>query len=139
MKLSTGVIGFPIEFDNGDKQIIYFNPNDLELFVRLKKFENGLSKRINQIKDIELNNDGSAVNDAEAQLVEKLMQAIKEEVDYAFNSSISNVVFKYCSPLAVVNGEFYVEAFLTALTPEIKREIEKSNKKLEKHIGKYKI
>ena len=28
MKLSTGKVGFTIEFDNGDKAGIYFNPND---------------------------------------------------------------------------------------------------------------
>ena len=28
MKLSTGKVAFPIEFDNGDKAVIYFNPND---------------------------------------------------------------------------------------------------------------
>ena len=34
MKLSTGKVAFPIEFDNGAKETIYFNPNDPDLFVR---------------------------------------------------------------------------------------------------------
>jgi hypothetical protein len=36
MKLSTGKVAFPIEFDNGDKQTIYFNPNDPDLMIRMK-------------------------------------------------------------------------------------------------------
>ena len=31
MKLSTGKVAFPIEFDNGAKETIYFNPNDPDL------------------------------------------------------------------------------------------------------------
>ena len=39
MKLSTGKVAFPIEFDNGAKETIYFNPNDPDLFVRFSNFE----------------------------------------------------------------------------------------------------
>ena len=42
MKLSTGKIAFPIEFDNGDKDCIYFNPNDPNLSIRLKDFQDKL-------------------------------------------------------------------------------------------------
>ena len=39
MKLSTGKVAFPIEFDNGDKQNIYFNPSDPDLAIRMRDFE----------------------------------------------------------------------------------------------------
>ena len=39
MKLNTGKQAFPIEFDNGDVQNIYFNPNDPDLAIRMKDFQ----------------------------------------------------------------------------------------------------
>lgn len=49
MKLSTGKVAFPIEFDNGDKAVIYFNPNDRGIQERIKGFEASVEKRIKEI------------------------------------------------------------------------------------------
>ena len=63
MKLSTGKIAFPIEFDNGDKDCIYFNPNDPDLATRLMSAKDKISARIESMKfeDFELSNTGEAV------------------------------------------------------------------------------
>ena len=52
MKLSTGKVGFPIEFDNGDKAVIYFNPNDRGIQERIKGFEESIEKRIKADNDV---------------------------------------------------------------------------------------
>ena len=49
MKLSTGKTAFTMEFDNGDKGIIYFNPNDRGIQDRIKEFENSVSEKVNKI------------------------------------------------------------------------------------------
>jgi hypothetical protein len=49
MKLSTGKVAFPIEFDNGDTAVIYFNPADRWIQERIEKFEESVNNRINQI------------------------------------------------------------------------------------------
>ena len=49
MKLSTGKVAFPIEFDNGDKAVIYFNPNDPDLMIRIKNFNENVSKKIAEL------------------------------------------------------------------------------------------
>ena len=49
MKLSTGKVAFPIEFDNGDKAVIYFNPNDRGIQERIQGFEASIEKRIKEI------------------------------------------------------------------------------------------
>ena len=46
MKLSTGKVAFPIEFDNGDKAVIYFNLNDRGIQERIQGFEESIEKRI---------------------------------------------------------------------------------------------
>lgn len=165
MKLNTGKIAFPIEFDNGDIQNIYFNPSDPELGTRLIKAKDIISSRIEKIgtDNFELSNDGEPVDfksledtqnltdeqmdnlikksEKFSEVFGKTKQIIFEELNNAFGSDISSVVFKYCSPFAIVDGNYYVLNFLEAIAPEIKKYINKANKevekKMQKHLGKY--
>lgn len=141
MKLSTGKVAFPIEFDNGDKQNIYFNPNDPDLMVRMKNMQENVSKKIKGLADVELSNDGTPTQFSNIDTFEKMQRIIKEELDYAFGGSVSGVVFKHCSPFAIVNGDYFVIQFIEAVKPEIEKHIKKASeeveKKMQKHIGKY--
>ena len=165
MKLSTGKVAFPIEFDNGDKDCIYFNPNDPDFAMRLLAAKDKISEKIKGMKfdDFELDNSGeiAGIENIEdfSNLSEETMQAIIEkaekstrvledtkavffeELNFAFGSDISSVVFKHCSPFAVVNGEYFIIQFLNAIVPEIQKRVKKSNaeteKKMSKHINKY--
>jgi hypothetical protein len=141
MKLSTGKVAFPIEFDNGDKQTIFFNPNDPDLMIRMKNLEKNISEKIRGIEDVELNNSGEPVEYSHIEAFDKMQRIIKEELDVAFGGSVSDVVFKHCSPFAIVGGEYFVVQFIQAVTPEIEKHIKKANaeveKKMLKHVGKY--
>jgi hypothetical protein len=141
MKLSTGKIAFPIEFDNGDKQSIFFNPNDPDLMVRMKELGDRVNKKIGEIDDIELSADGKPVGVEQVEIFDMMQCALKEELDYAFGGSVSGVVFKHCSPFAIVDGEYFVVQFIRAVTPEIEKCVKKANadveKKMAKHIDKY--
>ena len=128
MKLSTGKVAFPIEFDNGDKAVIYFNPNDRGIQERIKSFEASIENRIKEIdlekyksrfegnipeididnpeKLLELSDDElknlqsrlDAVNEIEAEY----NKAIKDELDVVFGDKISDVAFRYCQPFDTV-------------------------------------
>lgn len=161
MKLSTGNIAFPIEFDNGHKDIIYFNPSDPNLPTRLMDSESRISERINSLTtdDVALDSSGNAkfpttieefknLSDDEkdeitrsaekaSEIIKQTNEIICEEIDNAFNGDISSVVFQFCSPLAIVNGEYMVMQFINAITPEIQKEINKGNKSLESKMSKY--
>ena len=128
MKLSTGKVAFPIEFDNGDKAVIYFNPNDRGIQDRIKSFEASIEKRIKEIdlekyksrfdgnvpeididnpekllelSDNELKNLQSRL-DAVNEIEEEYNKAIKEELDVVFGDKISDVAFRYCQPFDTV-------------------------------------
>lgn len=141
MKLSTGRVAITIDFDNGDKDAIYFNPSDPELLLRMQKFEGKAKERIKAFEDVELTNEGTPADITQIEAFEKMQNILKEELDWVFDSPISKVVFKHCSPFAIIDGEFFVIQFVNAIAPEIKRHIEKakkaSNEKMLKHIGKY--
>ena len=72
---------------------------------------------------------GKIVNDTKA--------IVCEELNAAFDSDISSVVFKHCSPFAIVGGNYFIMNFLEAITPEIKKHIDKSNAEAEKKMGKH--
>ena len=142
MKLSTGKVAFPIEFDNGDKQNIYFNPNDPDLMIRMKNLDEKVRDKINGLEDVELNEEGKPTQISQIETFEKMQNILKEELDYAFGGSVSAIVFKHCSPFAIVGGEYFVVQFIQAITPEIEKHIKKANaeveKRMAKHIDKYK-
>ena len=128
MKLSTGKVAFPIEFDNGDKAVIYFNPNDRGIQERIQGFEASIEKRIKEIdlekyksrfegnvteidlenpeKLLEMSSDElkalrgrlDAVNEIEAEY----NKAVKDELDVVFGGKISEVAFRYCQPFDTV-------------------------------------
>lgn len=141
MKLSTGKVAFPIEFDNGAKETIYFNPNDPDLFVRFSNFEKRVEDKLKDIDDFELSADGTPNNEELIGKFESINKVICEELDTAFASNVSSVVFKYCSPFAIVDGEYFLIQFVQAIRPEIEKHNKKANtelqKKMAKHTAKY--
>lgn len=141
MKLSTGKIAFPIEFDNGAKETIYFNPNDPDLFVRFSNFEKRVEEKLKDIDDFELSADGTPTNEELLGKFESINKVICAELDVAFASNVSSVVFKYCSPFAIVGGEYFLIQFVQAIRPEIEKHNKKANTELQKkmanHTNKY--
>lgn len=139
MKLSTGKVAFPIEFDNGETEVIYFNPNDPDLAVRMKDFETLINKRVEELGNISVGTDGTPTDrDAEnIEAVRQIQQVMYEEIDRAFNSKISDKVFKYCSPFAVVDGNYFILAFIEGIMPEIEKSVAKANAKVESQMDKY--
>lgn len=141
MKLSTGKVAFPIEFDNGDKEVIYFNPSDPDLMTRLNSLKGNIEGRIKDLGDVELANDGTPVEETQIEAFENMKNIFKEELDFAFGGKISAGVFKHCSPFAIVEGDYFVVRFIEAITPEIEKHIKKAHsaveKKMQKHIAKY--
>lgn len=128
MKLSTGKVAFPIEFDNGDKAVIYFNPNDRGIQERIQGFEASIEKKIKQIDlekyksrfegnvpEIDLDNPEKLLKlsadelsifqerlDVVNELENEYNKAVKDELDIVFGGKISDIAFRYCQPFDIV-------------------------------------
>jgi hypothetical protein len=141
IKLNTGKVAFPIEFDNGDKDCIYFNPNDPELMIRLTKFKDTIGEKMNAFDDVELGMDGNPEDESFIFVFAEMQKMFCDELDIAFGGEISKVVFKHCSPFAIVGGDYFIIQFVNAITHEIEKHIKKAKadvkKKMDKHLGKY--
>lgn len=141
IKLNTGKVAIPIEFDTGDVENIYFNPSDPDFAVRLKKMMANLEKYAEEMQDVKLDEKGEAVNEFFVDKIAEIQEKLMQEIDTAFNSEVSKVAFKHCSPFALINGEYFVVQFFNAITPIIQMHVEKATKETakrkNKHIGKY--
>ena len=137
MKLSTGKVAFPIEFDNGDKDCIYFNPNDPNLAVRFTEFQDKVNERLKEFEDVDLTPDGEPEDFEFIERFKKMQAVLFEELDKAFDSKVSEIVFKHCSPFAIVQGDYFIMHFIEAISPEIEKNIKKSNAEAEKRMAKH--
>ena len=85
--------------------------------------------------------DGTPKNEELLEKFESINKVICEELDIAFASNVSDIVFKYCSPFAIVGGEYFLIQFVKAIRPEIEKHNKKANadlqKKMAKHTAKY--
>lgn len=167
MKLSTGKIAIPLQFDNGDVENVFINPHDEGLQDRIKGFEASMHERLKKINlekhkeafvdGVDIGNlDFSKLMDMPAEELEKITKqtdALNEidkelekefcaEIDSIFDSDVSSKAFKYVPPLAMVtdeNGEceMYILLVLKALAIEIQKYGNKMNEATNKYTAKY--
>jgi transcriptional regulator of heat shock response len=167
MKLSTGKVAFPLQFDNGDVENIFINPHDTGLQDRIRNFENSIKERLQKINlekhkeafvdGVDIGNlDFTKLMDMSAEELEKITKqtdAMAEidnelerefcaEIDNIFQSDVSSKAFKYVPPLAMVtdeNGEceLYILLVLKALAIEIQKYGNKMNNATNKYVAKY--
>jgi hypothetical protein len=138
-----------INFDDGYKEfminddpnkVIHFSPADFSILERF----NVARKRIVEIRDnitddIKLNNAGEPLDELgeAAAVIGKVSALIREQVDYIFDSKVSDMVFGNTSPLAMVKGKPLFERFIEAAQPFIEKEIRSEMAASEKRINKY--
>lgn len=141
MKLSTGKVAFPIEFDDGEVREIYFNPTDPNLAVRMKNFKENIGAKLEKYSDLRITSAGNVEDLSKIEDFENIQNILKEEIDFAFGGNIYDVVFKDVSPFALIGGEFFFEMFIKAIAPEIEKHIKEAKPKISerfsKHTNKY--
>ncbi len=136
--IDTGLKTFDLKFTDRDEIVqIAFNPTDKGLAIRFKNAQKRIEERLKKFEHIELNADGMPENSDFIDDFEEMTNIVYEELDEAFNSKISEKVFKYCNPLAAVNGNYFFLTFLEAITPIIQEFGEKENKKANENMNKY--
>ena len=141
IQLSTGKVKIELVFDGAEKECIYFNPNDPDLYVRMTRFQENVENYLKNVEDIDIDENGNPVEENAVEKYKKFREVLYEELDTAFDSKISSVVFKKCSPFAIVNGDYFIMQFLDGLIPEIKKYQSQATleaqKKMAKHLDKY--
>lgn len=133
IKIETGFKTYDIEDTNG-KVLgqIEVNTSDINFFSRAKETQKYIEDIISDIDESkELTED---------EIVGKITEydnIIKEKVDELFNSNVSDTVFGNQNVFNTHNGVTFVERFFKSIVPviakDIKTELEKSQKNVEKY------
>lgn len=151
INLNPGVETIKINFGKFGTEEIYCNPNDTSFGENLYKLYENIMARIEEFKNEDFNIDkfGNPVfpEDADFESMtdeekEKVLNKIKcqfeimgktnkifyDEIDKMFIGNASEVIFKYCNPLAMVNDEFYVAQFIKNFCEELNKNKKKQQK-----------
>lgn len=137
-----------LNFDDGYKEftlhndpnrVIRFNPSDFGIIERINAAYEEIEKATNIDTDIELKTDGTPREDLgrAAAIVKGVSDTVKAQIDYIFNSSVSDVVFGKQSPLSLVGGIPLYERFLNVVIPVIQKDVKKEMDASEKRVNKY--
>lgn len=138
-----------IRFDDGYKEfmlnddpdkVIRFDPADFAIINRFNEARKNIEKEIDALgDDVDVDNKGEPVDELEdvAEAISKVNKLIREQMDYIFDSPISDMVFGNKSPLAMVKGVPIFERFVAAAQSVIEKEIKSEMKASEKRTSKY--
>lgn len=139
--IDDGLKEFTINNDPG--KVIRFNPADINLLDRFDKAYKSIEEEQKKLEeDIELEVDGKPVEEQEdyeqaLEVIRRLNQFIKDQIDYIFDSEVSDVIFGNQSPMSTVKGRPFFERIFDAIEPILKKEITAERKASEKRMSKY--
>lgn len=136
--IDTGLVEFELPFDRGLEKI-YFNPNDVEFFIRLTDMINSISGMYDDLSD---EYEKTEDNFEKLEIIRKLNDKIRNEFDIAFGNKVSDGIFKYVSPHGIVaKNQYYSFYILEYLIPKIADVTGKTSKAttsaLEKAMNKH--
>ena len=123
---------------NGDpNRVIYVQASDFNIKLRARQAQQNIRALLEDLDKANPENE-----EAFADILEDIDKKVREQINFIFNSDVSQPVFGACSPLmSLKNGKSYVEAFLDAVLPELekiaKKAAQASEKRIAKHAGKY--
>ncbi|QHQ61391.1 hypothetical protein Ana3638_11915 [Anaerocolumna sedimenticola] len=126
---------------NGDEnRVIRINPSDFGLIERFNKAIENIENELGSLStDVHLDAKGDPIEQLKeaADEVAKARIYVNEQIDYIFNSPVSNAVFGNQSPLSSPGGIPLVERFLNVVGPIINDMIKADVKAREARIKKY--
>ena len=136
--IDTGLVEFKLPFDRGTEKI-YFNPNDIEFFIRITDMINSISGMYDDLADEYEKTEDSF---EKLEIIRKLNIKIKDAFDVAFGNNVADTIFKYVAPHGIVAGnQYYSFYILDYLMPLIEEETGKTSKAavsaLEKAMNKH--
>ena len=136
--IDTGLVEFELPFDRGTEKI-YFNPNDIDFFIRLTDMINSISGMYDDLAD---EYEKIEDNFEKLEIIRKLNGRIKDAFDVAFGNNVADTIFKYVSPHGIVAGNqyysFYILDYLMPKIAEVTGETSRAtNDALEKAMNKH--
>lgn len=141
--IDTGLVEFELPFDRGVEKI-YFNPNDVEFYVRLSDMINSIGGLYDDLAE---RYEKATDSQEKLDILHKLNTKVKDAFDDAFGNNVADTIFKYVSPHGIVKSKnqyfsFYILEYLLPLIEEETGKTSKATadalaKATNKHTAKY--
>lgn len=126
--------------NNDPDRVIRFNPADFSILERFQEASERItSAQEDTAEGIEVKADGTVDSelDEAVEMIAGINKLIKDQVDYIFDSKVSDIAFGNQSPLSMVKGAPLFERFIEAAQKHIEKEIMAEQKASQKRIEKY--
>lgn len=130
----------PIKLQNQYGQEIatlYIRVSDIGIVDRYNAMAKDLEKAIIPLKDIALNNDGTATFEKDWALLKQVEGEIIDRINALFDITNAADIFKTRNAFSSIGGEFFVEKVLAGIGNIISKGIEEEAKKAQKRTSKY--
>lgn len=132
LNFNTGIKEFDI---NGDKnRIIRIDTTDLNLGDRIETGRKELRKLAKKFETLTKTTNS---DDKMLKIIDDYDKQVRQQIDYMFDSPVSDIAFGNTNCLSVSGGNMLFENFLNALLPEIEKDIKDEEKASKKRIEKY--
>ena len=110
---------------NEEMGVIYIDATDFNILKRLDTAKENIAK-------IRIENKNITGDE-----IQKIDMQIREQIDYAFDSKISDTVFKNQHTLSTYNGETFVERFINSIEPVVNEILGEESKKVSDKMNQY--
>ena len=135
IKINTGVKQYAIEDENEETiGVVSVNVTDFNIIDRISMAEKNIMALVERVQK-EVPN--AQTMEEKGKLMADIDAAIKKELDYMFDSNVSENVFGNKSCLSVCGGQLLITNFLTGIMPVIERDIKQVKMESQKRMGKY--
>ena len=135
VKIGTGVKVYDIADERGVvRGTVSFNPSDINFPIRAENFIKNVNELIEQAESI----PEDLAEEEISKTIEDFDVKIKKEVNVLFDDdNASSVVFGSQNCLNTSKGITFIERFIEAFIPIIKKEIAEETKKSSERVKKY--
>lgn len=138
--VDDGSIRVPILNKFGTEIGVFFvRPTDIGIIDRWNKVASDFDKITAPLENVNINPDGTAdeQNEAEQKALKEAEKRLYEACDYLFDGNMSEAFFGKMHPFSPVNGHFYCENALSAVSTFISRQFDREVAKVNNRVNKY--
>lgn len=116
---------------------LYIRISDIGIVDRYREMAKDLEKAIVPLKDIALNNDGTATFEKDWALLKQVEKEIIDRINALFDITNAADIFRTRNAFSSIGGEFFVEKVLAGIGNIISSGIEEEAKKAQRRTNKY--
>lgn len=130
--------------DDDENHVIDIDTTDTGILARWEKLEKGLTETLAEIDTLR-DTPGETEEEKAANMSHRFAEIedkARAQIDFLFNTDVSgHICAKYGSLIRTIDGEPFIlmviEKLIGFYAEDIKKDMEKSRKRIEKHTKKY--